>query len=354
MIPPPSRAPQIQAQVMPIDLFSQIQANKASFDAIPEVDGQPALTVHPKIKAVKDMVYEICLYDVIKVKKYQALDDRQKSLLNKLMSYKFQPDILDMIDTGGVKVIKTDEYLLNSASQSPEKIILYMRLRLLYESKFLKHKYLDPQNENLIPANILAYHYLGEAHPESEVTKSTSYSGLFQEINSLRETAARKLESDSGMIWLNGMRNLLHDLTHLPNEAVLESYRRDLEKKLDHLFHDEDGDLCAFFPKIKQKLKEKKAYLPLTMEELKKWEKIVIKSLKIELMSLSNFLAKASQENTQGQFSLNYSEASRKIEAGSMSNRTNGVIENTIDHSSRSGVPTLDFKIRENQRKSGF
>lgn len=259
------------------------------------------LPIHAKVVPIKEIIQEICLYDQIKVKKYNSLDERQKSLLNKIMTYKFQPDILDVIDTGGVKVITTEEYLLDNPSQNAERTLLYLRLKLLFETKFNRSKLSTSSfNQQGVPISTLAHQYFGQVFELQPLgDQDTKVNAVVQEIGWLRMMAAFKLKDSKGIDWLMAMRNLIHDIIYIPQDLVIENYKADLDKRLTRFFYDEDNDSSSFFPKLKTKMKERKVTLPLTVQELKNWDHIVVKTLKTEMNMIGNHIAKEKDRKPQ-------------------------------------------------------
>lgn len=313
--PPPPPKPQEAPQITQVELDRSVESRTPS--PSPELTWIPptqTFSLHAKVIAIKDLVHDLCLNDEIKVKKYNALDDRQKSLMNKIITYKFQADILDVIDTGGVKNVPTEEYLLDNPSQNAERTLLHLRLRLLCEAKFARPKSAPGAAGGGPQPSMLVAHYFGVAESEDSREGQPPLTWLFREIDSLRAMAAKKLATAEGIVWLRGMRNLLHDLALVPQDVVVTAYKRDLDKKLTRFFYDEHNDAGGFFPKLKVKLKEKKVVLPLTVKELKNWDLVVVKTLKAEISVITNYLGKEIRESSRRiQFISNSTDVQKKL-----------------------------------------
>ena len=92
------------------------------------------------------------------------------------------------------------------------------------------------------------------------------------------------------------MKNLLHDLILVPQDVLIAKYEKTVETKLHQFLFDEDNDINTFFPKLKVRMKEKKVHLPLTAQELKTVDKMVIKILKAEMALITAHLSREIKE----------------------------------------------------------
>ena len=261
--------------------------------------------VQSRMRAVKEIIAEICLIDRINVKKYRLLDDRQRSLLNKILSYKYQAEFLDVIDTGGISTVDTEEYLRDDHKQGHEKTIMYLRLRMLLETKPSKLRQDHCLNENTEFFNNLAVRYFGELGQGLTSVPGENTFALFQEVTTIRHLAVVALQNQDSIKWITGMKAFLYDLTQVSQEKIISEYEKTIETRLTNFFHDEDHDVNTFFAKLKVKMKEGKATLPMTSFEIKHWDDFIVQLLKSEIIQLDTYLLNTASSNDSSVYPMN-------------------------------------------------
>lgn len=295
----PSSAKKVNSVQPKSEKPKEVKIVKPEYRELPLTIEPSTGQIHQRLRIVKEILREICLIDRINAKKYRSLDDRQRSLLNKILTYKFQPDFLDVIDTGGVKQMGTEEYLLDDPSQHAEKVLLYLRLKALFESKFLRVKHAAGASPMTVYSKQMAQHYFGGLADLEIGQGATHDCALFQEVDWIRRSAAIAVSSGCSLDWIKGMKQFLHDLLLVNHESIIANYQNELEKKLDAFFFDEDNDVHSFFAKLKVKMKEKKVRLPLTHYELKNGDQMVVKIVKNEMVLINNLLVRVSHHNEE-------------------------------------------------------
>lgn len=265
-------------------------------EVIDETKDAKNLPLHHKAKSIKEILLEAFMSERINLSKYRDLDDKQKSLLNKLLTYKYQQDILDLLDTGGVETLDTEEYLLYDPSEEAEKTLLFLRLKLLFETKIWKSKQHIHNSQLSSGHHLIAAHYFGSLVEQADFPTAGRMRSLFEEVDWIRKSAAAALANSEGPEWIKGMRAFLNDLIQVPSELVAVNHKNQLEHRLSWFLYDEDNDAGSFFPKLKLKLKEKKIKLPLTLQELKYWDQIVVSTLKSELSPINSYFGRQSKD----------------------------------------------------------
>lgn len=264
--------------------------------------------VHSRMRAVKEIISEICHIDKINVAKYRRLDDRQRSLLNKILTYKYQTEFLDVIDTGGITTVNTEEYLRDDHKLGHEKTIMYLRLRKLLDTKSIKLQPDHCLNGFTDLFNHLAVGYFGELGQTGTSAPRENTSALFQEVTTIRQLAAVAINNHEPTKWLAGMKDFLQDLIHVSQDKIISEYENTIDARLTNFFHDEDHDVNSFFARLKVKMKEGKVTLPLTNYEIKHWDNFVVHLLKCEIGQLDSYLLNTSTPSDSGLYHVNHND----------------------------------------------
>ena len=285
-----------------VNMIQHPKKEKAKFELMsdaalsfefPGDQGDRPYFIHPRLKVVKDLLLEACLIDRIDVSRYRALDERQRSLINKILTYKFQKELLDVLDMGGLKTIDTEEYLTDLAREHAEKVVMYLRLRHLIDTIKPSENETKTSSQPSLKNSLLTAHYMGDMIQENLKGPWMDSCSLYQEMDNLRYSAIKAIEQGLSHQWLKAMAVFLNDLAHVSQEDITSEYEKSLEYRLCHIFLDKDDDINSFFAKLKAKFKEGKAVLPLTAFELKRGNQAVVNLLKSQISLIRLYLEKS-------------------------------------------------------------
>lgn len=252
---------------------------------------EPSLPpIHPRLRLPKEILLEVCLIDRVNAQKYRSLDARQKSLVNVILGVKFQPALLDLLDTGGVNSVDTEKYLKELPKHSSHELIMYLRLRGLLDTEFPTLRLDESFAGGAGVLDHLAKRYFGCMALGLGGLSQADGCVMFREVWNIRHLATLAMNTGKKRDWLAGMKHLLTDLLLVSQEEILSEYEKTIDNKLSTFFYDENFEVSSFFAKLKVKLKDGISMLPMTNFELKRLDSRVTGSLKDEVKLLTAFL----------------------------------------------------------------
>lgn len=257
--------------------------------------------VHTRLREIKDILMDVCLTENLDVKRYKTLDERQRSLMNKILSSVFESSFLDLIDTYHRRYINTTEFLRKDV-KSRASLALHLRLHCLINKKITEFRISEGSNTSKYKrfrltqqyfASFLSNMYHTDTTEHEDVKTQPSISHLIQsEVEALKTTAVSALTEDRTHDWLSSMQFLLREMVEVPFEKVSELYITKLDLKLSLFLHDEDKNVNGFFPKLKLKLKSGIVKPPATKHQLKLWDTAAIELLNQKIKRLEIYLNK--------------------------------------------------------------
>lgn len=250
-------------------------------------------TIHSRLKIVRDILKEMCITDMFCVKQYKTLDERQRSMMNKILINMFQPEFLDLIDTYQNKYIGTKVFLVKNVARK-DSMIFHMRMDCFVTSC----NKLNVKGSDGLPNSKFNYTKLAkecfiqsqsDANSDFPIDKTKNSSNLIlREINTIRMSAVTSLEEGKPSEWLSKMHSLLQNLANIHFDRLADMYISSLDIRLNHLLYDKDKDLNSFFAKFKHSLKNGVIRPPLTIEQLRimNMETVARLNRQIEILDL--------------------------------------------------------------------
>lgn len=245
--------------------------------------------IHSRLVILMDILREVCLADRFNMKLYRMLDERQKSLMNKILASMFETKFLDVIDTFQKEFFFTQGYLVKNRTNS-DNLVLHLRLQCLIRIKSAARMSAGDRG-SIYWENQIAKEYFAEFLSDPcigplKCSASIMYEQVLREIEAIKFTAASALNIGRTDQWLTSMLFLLQGLLLVPFDQVFELYASRLDLRLSFLLHDTDNDLSRFYTKLKSKLNSKAVRPPVTLCQLKLWDMTTVQMLKFKIDSL--------------------------------------------------------------------
>jgi hypothetical protein len=265
---------------IPIEPFGSIESNPF---------------VHARMRIIRDILREVCLTDNFNVKRYRTLDERQRSLMNKILGSMLEPGFLDLIDTYERKYISTSDFLRKSHSKR-ESTVLNLRINSLIRAKNPEpvvteeaegDSHMRSRQTQDCGVSLMLHTITGS--DENRATSSHTASDLvLNMIQAIKATAITALTNGKPCEWLHRVLTLLKEIVKVPFSSIAELYCDKLDLRLSCFLYDKDNDVNRFFARLKSRIKSGVLKPPVTVLQLNHWDQTVVEYLnklidKIEL-----------------------------------------------------------------------
>lgn len=251
--------------------------------------------VHARMRIIRDILREVCLTDNFNVKRYRTLDERQRSLMNKILGSMLEPGFLDLIDTYERKYMSTSDFLRKSHCKR-ESTVLHLRIKSLIQAKKPEPAVTEGAEEGFqmrsrrtqdCDASPMLQTIAG-SDANRETSSHTASDLVLNMIQAIKAEAISALTKGKPCEWLHRVLILLKEIVKVPFNSIAELYSDKLYLRLSYFLYDKDNDVNRFFARLKSRIKSGALKPPVTMLQLNRWDQTVLEHLnklidKIEL-----------------------------------------------------------------------
>lgn len=298
-------------------VISLEEARSNELCPLPREVSSKLIRIHKKLENVLKLVEMMITKDIIDIKLYRTLDERQRSLANKMLSLKYQKEVLDLIETTNLDFLDLRAYLLRlkisdlrevlktrfqivintiSHSQVRNAFFEFSNNENMDVNTSVTHKTITPNNYETNP-NSVFFQETKKSKKNTkqrtcESTSNTNSITLSKAVEKWKQSLPMdELKANEIRDWLDSSSRLITHIALVPSEVARDFYYNGWENIVRKIFWDKSYDLNSLYGKIKNRLKQdaKNCKLPLTLYEFQQLDKLADRKLASMVNEIESF-----------------------------------------------------------------